>query len=168
MEANELFIFRWSLLSFRTHGCYNLFIPPRGKCHYLSESEAVNGTCSGQKKKDSRAFNIQWMGDKFPITQRLWFVLFFCLFIFPGLSKRSLSWLYMCMSSDDLVLSIHDLFISLNAVDVLLITTDHCLLLFMWPWPADKSRAEGWEGCYRAGMVFSVTCWLCFWVMDGQ
>lgn len=41
-EANELFIFRWSLLSFRTHGCYNLFIPPRGKCHYLSESEAVN------------------------------------------------------------------------------------------------------------------------------
>lgn len=121
-----------------------------------------------KKKKDSRAFNIQWMGDKFPITQRLWFVLFFCLFIFPGLSKRSLSWLYMCMSSDDSVLSIHDLFISLNAVDVLLITTDHCLLLFMWPWPADKSRAEGWEGCYSAGMVFSVTCWLCFWVMDGQ
>ena len=31
MEANELFIFRWSLLSLRTHGCNNLFIPPAGK-----------------------------------------------------------------------------------------------------------------------------------------
>lgn len=30
-EANELFIFRQSSLSLRTHGCNNLFISPAGK-----------------------------------------------------------------------------------------------------------------------------------------
>lgn len=44
MEANELFIFRRSLLSLRTHGCNNLFIPPAGKRPLLErEREAENG-----------------------------------------------------------------------------------------------------------------------------
>lgn len=33
--VNELFIFRWSLLSLRTHGCINLFIPSTGKMPLL-------------------------------------------------------------------------------------------------------------------------------------
>lgn len=39
MEANELFIFKRSLLSLRTHGCNKLFIPPRRREAITLEGE---------------------------------------------------------------------------------------------------------------------------------
>lgn len=53
MEANELFIFKRSLLSLRTHGCNNLFIPPTGE-KPLRSRRGEKGGERGREKKGER------------------------------------------------------------------------------------------------------------------
>lgn len=48
MEANELFIFKRSLLSLRTHGCNNLFIPPTGERPLLERVNAGERGIEGE------------------------------------------------------------------------------------------------------------------------
>ncbi len=74
MEANELFIFKQSLLSLRTHGCNNLFIPPAGKRPLLEKDGEREWQQIGRvvERKDrvepQRATKCQWVGDKFPTS----------------------------------------------------------------------------------------------------
>lgn len=51
MEANELFIFKRSLLSLRTHGCNNLFIPPTGE-RPLLEKERGEERGRGERERE--------------------------------------------------------------------------------------------------------------------
>lgn len=53
MEANELFIFKRSLLSLRTHGCNNLFIPPTGERPLLEKRGGKKEGEGGERKREA-------------------------------------------------------------------------------------------------------------------
>lgn len=53
MEANELFIFKRSLLSLRTHGCNNLFIPPTGERPLLEKERGEERGRGGERKREA-------------------------------------------------------------------------------------------------------------------
>lgn len=55
MEANELFIFKRSLLSLRTHGCNNLFIPPTGERPLLEKKRGGKKEGEGGERKREAA-----------------------------------------------------------------------------------------------------------------
>ena len=86
------------------------------------------------------ATKCQWVGDKFPTKLKPFALFSFSVCSSSLASKRSL-WLRKCVCVCVLTTGFfppYDLFISVNAVDVLLISTDHCLLPFLWPRPADR------------------------------
>lgn len=108
MEANELFIFKQSLLSLGTQGCNNLFIPSTGERPLLEErggggggggyggvggdKNGGRGKNGGGKREIEHATKPQWVGDEFPATKKHHYALFPpCSSSFGPVSKRSLS-----------------------------------------------------------------------------